>query len=132
MRLSITQGDTPMGNRNKAKGTTFETLIKDYLKSKGFKNTRRAALEGAEDKGDIHGIQQRTTLRQLCIQCKNQKQFKLSEWLNDTVDQATRLDKALPALVVKRPGKGEKALGDSYVVMRLDDFIDLIEDAQYS
>ncbi len=121
-----------MGNRNKAKGTTFETLIKDYLKSKGFKNTRRAALEGAEDKGDIHGIQQRTTLRQLCIQCKNQKQFKLSEWLNDTVDQATRLDKALPALVVKRPGKGEKALGDSYVVMRLDDFIDLIEDAQYS
>lgn len=121
-----------MGNKHKAKGTAFETLIKDYLKSKGFVNARRAALEGADDKGDIHGIQQRVSLRQVCVQCKNQKQFQLSQWLNDTVDQAARLDNALPALVVKRPGKGEKALGDSYVVMRLDDFVDLLGDAQYS
>lgn len=121
-----------MGNRHKAKGTAFETLIKDYLKYKGFSNARRAVLEGADDKGDIHGIQQRVTLRQVCVQCKNQKQFQLSQWLNDTVEQAKRLGDALPALVVKRPGKGEKALGDSYVVMRLDDFVELLEDAQYS
>lgn len=121
-----------MGNRHKAKGTAFETLIKNYLIDKGFKEARRAALEGADDKGDIHGIQQRVTLRQVCVQCKNQKQFQLSQWLNDTVEQAERLDKALPALVVKRPGKGEKALGDSYVVMRLDDFVDLLDEAQYS
>lgn len=121
-----------MGNRNKAKGTAYETLIKNYLIDKGFKEARRAALEGAEDKGDIHGIQQRTTLRKVCIQCKNDKSFNFSGWLNDTVEQAERLDHALPALVVKRKGKGEKALGDSYVVMRLDDFIDLMGDAQYS
>ena len=121
-----------MGNRNKAKGTAYETLIKNYLIDKGFKNTRRAALEGAEDKGDIHGITQRTTLRQICVQCKNDKSFNFSGWLNDTVEQAKRLNNALPALVVKRKGKGEKALGDSYVVMRLDDFINLIEDAEYS
>lgn len=121
-----------MGNRHKAKGTAFETLIKTYLIDKGFKEARRAALEGADDKGDIHGIQQRTTLRPVCIQCKNDKSFNFSGWLNDTVEQAKRLNNALPSLVVKRKGKGEKALGDSYVVMRLDDFIDLLGDAGYS
>lgn len=121
-----------MGNRHKAKGTAFETLIKNYLIDKGFKGARRAALEGAEDKGDIHGIQQRITLRNVCVQCKNDKSFNFSGWLNDTVEQAQRLDNALPALVVKRKGKGEKALGDSYVVMRLDDFLDLMGDAGYS
>lgn len=121
-----------MGNRHKAKGTAFETLIKNYLIENGFPHARRSALEGAEDKGDIHGIQQRTTLRKLCIQCKNQKQFQLSQWLNDTVEQAERLDGAVPALVVKRPGKGEKAVGESYVVMRLQDYIQLLADAQFN
>ena len=121
-----------MGNRNKAKGTSFETLIKNYLVENGFEEARRAALEGAEDKGDIHGIQQRTTLRKVCIQCKNDKSFNFSGWLNDTVEQAGRLGKALPLLVVKRKGKGEKALSDSYVVMRLGDMVDLLRDAEYS
>ena len=63
---------------------------------------------------------------------KNDKSFNISGWLNDTVEQAKRLDDAVPALVVKRKGKGEKALGDSYVVMRLDDLIALLQEAQYS
>lgn len=119
-----------MGNRNKAKGTAFETLVKEYLISKGFPEARRAALEGAEDKGDIHGIA--SINRKVCIQCKNDKSFNISGWLNDTVEQAKRLDDAVPALVVKRKGKGEKALGDSYVVMRLDDLIALLKEASYS
>lgn len=121
-----------MGNRNKAKGTAFETIVKEYLISNGFPDARRAVLEGAEDKGDIHGITQAGTKRKVCIQCKNDKSFNISGWLNDTVEQAKRLDDAVPALVVKRKGKGEKALGDSYVVMRLDDLIELLHEAQYS
>jgi len=38
----------------------------------------------------------------------------------------------MPALVVKRAGKGEKALGDTYVVMRLDDFVTLLKEGGYS
>jgi hypothetical protein len=121
-----------MGNRNKAKGTAFETLVKEYLISKGFPEARRAALEGADDKGDIHGIASTETSRKVCIQCKNDKSFNISGWLNDTVEQAKRLGDAVPALVVKRKGKGEKALGDSYVVMRLDDLVDLLQEARYS
>jgi Holliday junction resolvase len=120
-----------MSNKAKAKGTSYETLIKNYLISKGFPRARRAALEGGQDKGDIHGIEHQITGRQVAIQCKNQKAFQLSQWLNDTVEQAERLDNAVPALVVKRPGKGEKAVGESYVVMRLDDFVDLLDTANF-
>lgn len=120
-----------MGNRHKAKGTTFETLIKNYLVSKEFKDARRAVLEGAEDKGDIHGIRHEETLRNVCIQCKNDKSFNFSGWLNDTVEQAGRLNDAVPVLVVKRKGKGDKAVGDSYAVMRLDDLVALLQEAGY-
>jgi hypothetical protein len=121
-----------VGNKAKAKGTSFEVLVRDYLISKGFIHAHRPALSGGNDTGDINGIARRSTLRKVAVQCKNQRQFQLSQWLNDTVEQATRLGNAVPALVVKRQGKGEKALGETYVVMRLDDFIDLLTEADYS
>lgn len=126
-----------MGNKHKAKGTSFETAIREYLNEKGFIKARRTALEGGQDKGDIHGIEQTTTIsgttsvKKACIQCKNQKALKFSEWLNDTVEQAKRLDDGLPILIAKRAGKGKKALGDSYAVMRLDDLIELLKEADY-
>ena len=120
-----------MGNKHKAKGTAFETLIKDYLISKNFTEARRAVLAGENDTGDIHGIQQETTLRNVCLQCKNQKKWDISGWLDATVEQARRLKNALPVLIVKRSGKGAKAVGDSYVVMRLDDFVELLQEAKY-
>lgn len=121
-----------MGNRNKAKGTSFEVMVRDYLIKKGFIRAHRPALSGGNDTGDINGIVRPDPLRQVAIQCKNQKTMKLSEWLNDTVAQAERLGGAVPALVVKRVGKGEKALGESYVVMRLDDLVDLLREAGYN
>jgi hypothetical protein len=120
-----------MSNKHKAKGTAFETLIKDYLVAKGFPDARRAVLAGENDTGDIHGIQQRITLRNACLQCKNQKKWDLSGWLNATIEQAKRLKNALPVLIVKRAGNGAKTVGESYVVMRLDDFVELLQDAQY-
>ena len=120
-----------MGNRNKAKGTAFETLIKDYLIKENFSHARRAVLAGENDTGDIHGLTQRLSNREVCFQCKNQKKWDLSGWLDATIEQARRLKNALPVLIVKRPGKGAKAVGDSYVVMRLDDFVQLLRDAEY-
>lgn len=121
-----------MANKNKAKGTSFEVLVRDYLIRKGFIHAHRPALSGGNDTGDINGIARKTTLRKVAVQCKNQKSFQLSQWLNDTVEQAQRLGGAVPALVVKRPGKGKKALGESYVVMRLDDFVELLGEAEYT
>lgn len=120
-----------MGNRNKAKGTSFEVMVRDYLISCKFEHAHRPALSGGNDTGDINGIINTATFRQVAIQCKNQKTMKLSEWLNDTVEQAKRHNDAVPVLVVKRVGKGEKALGDSYAVMRLQDLTALLKEAGY-
>ena len=121
-----------MANRAKQKGTSFETSIKRYLNSKGFKKAERTVLKGGEDTGDINGIVSPDG-RPVAVQCKNQRKLNLSGWLDATVEQAARLGlNALPALVVKRAGKGEKAIGDTYVVMRLDDFVTVLKDGGYS
>ena len=121
-----------MSNKAKAKGTSFEVLVRDYLISKGFIHAHRPALSGGNDTGDVNGIARRTDMRKVAVQCKNQKAFQLSQWLNDTVEQAGRLGNGLPVLVVKRAGKGEKALGESYAVLRLDDLVQLLEDAGFN
>lgn len=121
-----------MANRNKAKGTSFEVLVRDYLIKKGFIHAHRPALSGGKDTGDINGIARRNPVRKAMFQCKNHKTMNLSGWLNDTVEQAERLDGAVPVLVVKRAGKGEKALGDSYAVMRLEDVVALLQEAGYA
>ena len=127
-----------MGNKNKAKGTSFETLLVNYLKEQGFPHARRTALAGENDAGDIHGVVQNCVVqncdipsKEIAIQAKNQKAFKLSEWLNDTVKQASKLHMGIPLLVVKRPGKGAAAVGDSYAVMRLEDMLLLLKEAHF-
>lgn len=121
-----------MSNKAKAKGTSFEVLVRDYLINKGFIHAHRPALSGGNDTGDVNGIARKTDMRKVAVQCKNQRQFQLSQWLNDTIEQAGRLGNGLPVLVVKRVGKGEKALGESYAVLRLEDLVQLLEDAGFN
>ena len=121
-----------MSNPSKQKGTAFETLVKEYLCSWGFQSVHRTALSGGYDTGDINGIVHADNDRQVAIQCKNQKKFNLSGWLDDTVKLAERLDEAVPVLVVKRPGRGAKSLDDTYAVMRLCDLVCLLQDAGYT
>lgn len=121
-----------MSNKAKQKGTSFETLIKDYLNEVGFVDAHRTALKSGEDTGDINGISNKKTGKKVAIQCKNQKTFNLSGWLNATVEQAARLDDAVPVLIVKRPGKGKSAVSDNYVVMRLEDLVDLLKWGNFS
>jgi len=122
-----------MGNKMKAKGTSFETLIVRYLRSRSFKRAYRPATKGEYDTGDINGITSKR--RQAIIQCKNQRKYDLSGWLNDTVSQAKQEEvggNALPVLVVKRPGVGEKSLGDTYAILRLEDLSMLMTEAGYN
>ena len=122
-----------MGNRNKAKGTSFETLILKYLRGRSFLRSYRPATKGGYDTGDINGVS--SSSRQAIFQCKNQRKYDLSGWLNDTVSQAQQEEvggNALPVLVVKRPGVGEKTIGDTYAVMRLEDLSSLLKEAGYN
>jgi Holliday junction resolvase len=131
-----------MSNNAKAKGTAFETLILNYMRGKGFNRVYRPATKGVYDTGDINGIGRPGIMeaadtrkfRQAIVQCKNQKTFKLADWLNDTVSQAAQAEvggDALPILAVKRPRNGEKSLGETYCIMRLDDLIGLMREAGY-
>lgn len=119
-----------MSNRNKAKGTSFETVILKYLRPT-FRRVYRPATKGTYDTGDINGISNGSY--QVIFQCKNQRTFKLSEWLNDTVSQASQdeVAPAVPVLVVKRPGVGEKNAGDNYAILRLSDLVSLLEESNY-
>lgn len=119
-----------MSNPAKQKGTAFETALLIYLFENGFEYVHRTALKGGEDTGDINGIRNAWG-RAVTVQAKNQRKFNLSGWLDDTVEQARRLGNAIPALIVKRPGKGKANLGDTYVVMRLSDLVDLLKEANY-
>ena len=121
-----------MGNRAKAKGTSFETLIVKYLRSHSFRKAYRPATKGGLDTGDINGVS--SDRRQAVFQCKNQRKYDLSGWLNDTVAQAQQEEvggNALPVLVVKRPGVGEAKIGDTYAIMRLEDMVSLLREAGY-
>ena len=40
-------------NRSKSKGTAAESAVRDYLLARGI-TAVRAALSGAEDRGDVH------------------------------------------------------------------------------
>jgi Holliday junction resolvase len=122
-----------MGNKAKAKGTAFETLVVKYLRPRGFAKAFRPATSGSYDSGDINGITNPS--RQAIIQCKNHRQFNLSGWLNDAVQQAQQDavgNNALPVVVFKRPGIGEKNLGDTYALMRLEDIASLLKEAGYT
>lgn len=133
----------------KAKGTAFETQVKEYLHANGFPNAYRPATAGASDSGDINGIKQPGYVRpggfnsdevwvgdrQAVIQCKNHKTFSLSGWLNDAKEQAKQSavgGDALPLVVFKRPGIGTKNLGKTYALMELEDLVQLLKEAGYS
>jgi len=121
-----------MGNKAKAKGTAFETLVVKYLRPRGFAKAFRPATSGSYDSGDINGIS--NPARQAIIQCKNQRKFDLSGWLNDAVAQAQQEavgGNALPIVVAKRPGVGEKNLGETYAILRLEDLSTLLKEAKY-
>lgn len=127
-----------MANRNKQKGTMFETSVLNYLKEQGLGKVRRTPQAGANDTGDINGIVDGFG-NEVILQCKNHKEFDLSGWLNDAVKQAAvraaQLDNGgdvIGAAVVKRPKVGEKTLGETYVVLRLEDFAQLLKEAKYS
>ena len=83
-----------MSNRNKAKGTSFETVILKYVRPY-FSKAYRPATKGKYDTGDINGISNPD--KNAIIQCKNVKAFKLSEWLNDTVAQSEQDEVAPPS-----------------------------------
>ena len=110
-------------SKEKAKGTSFETAIVNYLKT-WWPMAERRTLHGVLDKGDIAG-----THPGLVWECKNQKKLELSQWLLETEQERINANAELGILVVKRRMYGTAA--DQYAVVRLEDIIQLLKKAGY-
>lgn len=98
-----------MANRSKAKGTAYETGVKEWLRARGL-DARRIVLMGGKDQGDVD------TGAGWHLETKNCRTLALSEWVAEADRESANAGKPV-AVCVKRVGKGDH--GESYVVMPL-------------
>jgi len=112
-------------SKAKQKGTLAETAVADYLK-KDFPSVERRVLGGANDKGDLSGVPCSV------VEIKNQKTYKVHEWLKETEQERLNADEDLGILVIKPKGIGVSRVEDWWTVVPLDTMIKLIKayDAQ--
>ena len=122
-----------MSAANKAKGTRFESEIVDYLRGAGL-DARRLPRAGAKDIGDVelplnlHNLNPTSQLVMAIIEAKNVKAMSLPEWISQSEVEADNHNEkfghpTVPVVVHKRRGKG---VGQSYLTMSLETFVDLI------
>ena len=112
---------------HKARGTNFETQLRDYFRGNGY-DAERLARAGKLDEGDI--VVRKDFLGSIgIIEAKApgaSNRIDLSGWIKESQVEATNYAEArgldegtvLPAVVIKARGK---ALADSYLVFRLGD-----------
>lgn len=111
----------------KRKGTAWETACTVYLR-RAFEDTEgtihRAALHGASDEGDIHGL--RIGGRKAIVECKNAKTYRLREWMQEAEDEAGNADADYGITFVKLNGLGISKVGEHLAAMPIDTFIRIV------
>lgn len=114
-----------MVNRNKAKGTSHESNIVEYLKSLWWPFADRLTLSGAKDRGDVRlgdGIN-------VVIEAKNEKSIQLAGYIAELEAEMKNAGAEVGGVWIKRVGKGSPA--DHYVVMPGYIFVKLLKEAGY-
>jgi hypothetical protein len=111
-------------SKSKQKGTLAETAVADLLR-KVWPTVERRALAGVNDKGDIAGIPK------IVIEVKNQKSYKISEWLKETNQEQLNAQADYGILVVKPNGVGVSRVEDWWAVIPLRDLVSLLRQAGY-
>lgn len=110
-------------SKAKQKGTSFESLVVDYLRGQGWIHVERRALTGTADKGDITGT------GPLVWECKNHKTLAFSEWLEEAEVERGNADADFGIVVAKRRGRGQAK--DQYAVLTLENMVKLLRMAGY-
>lgn len=119
-----------MSAANKAKGSRFESEVCDALQSRGVR-AKRLPRTGAKDIGDA--AFPLTNGGSVVLEIKNRKSINLSGYIEEALVESANYENKYPAeypafgaAVVKRR---QKNVLDSYVVMPLDEFIELLKKA---
>lgn len=105
-------------SKARQKGTAFETLIVDWLRSNGFPEARRNPLAGNKDVGDIGGLV-------LPLELKNVNKMALAQWLKEAEVEAANAGALFCPVVHKRARVGDAAR--QYVTMELWQFAELLK-----
>ena len=103
---------------SKAKGSAWERRIVDYLVANGFRYAERRALEGKNDRGDVAGIPG------VVIEAKNAKRVELAAWMDEAIAEKGNAGAQIGVVVFPRRNC---ATGRAFVVMELDQFIEVIK-----
>ncbi|BDM70567.1 hypothetical protein HEK616_40540 [Streptomyces nigrescens] len=120
-----------MSNANKAKGTRYESELRDYLNDLGF-TVRRVVQMGNKDQGDLHGYPLHI------IEAKNVKSIDLPSFVRQADREAINAGEPFGVAFVK---KARGATGDGYavrsiatdvrLVARLRDMEEALKDADF-
>lgn len=109
----------PIMSRSKQKGTSFETVLVNYLIERGI-DARRLPLSGSKDQGDVWSD------LGVSFEAKNCRAMSLAAWVDEARVETENAGR--PVVVFhKRVGKGNP--GESYVTMTLDQFLALLRPA---
>ena len=111
-----------MTSPQKQKGSAYERLIVDYLRSQGF-TVDRTRAGWSDDRGDIHGIEGFT------FECKNHKSLALAGWVRELIVECGNAGHDLGAVVHKK--RGVTAAAEQYATLPLWMLVRLLKEAGY-
>lgn len=106
-------------SKSKQKGTLAETAVVNYLRQFWYSVERRV-LQGSKDKGDVSGIPN------VVIEIKNQKSYKISEWIKETEIERSNAEAEFGILVIKPNGVGVSKVEDWWAVVTLETMVSLL------
>ncbi len=107
-------------SRQRAKGTRWETAIRDYLHAEGVEVHRQPA-HGINDKGDLH------IGTDVVVEAKNQARHSLGEWLDEANAETVNACRDVGAVWFHRRGKAHPR--DGYVLVDGSTFVYLLREA---
>jgi len=108
-------------SKSKQKGTLAETAVADYLRQT-FPAVERRALAGVNDKGDLSNVPFSV------VEVKNQRSYKIHQWIKETEIERINAGKELGVLVIKPNGVGVANVNKWWAVVSLDTITALIEE----
>lgn len=110
----------------KAKGSSFERLIADYLRDEWSKFIDRRVKTGAKDKGDIVNfyLGKAGNGEELVWELKNVREYSLASWVKEAQQEAINAGAIAGVVCVKRPRTTDPA--EQYIVTTVGDFLKIL------
>ena len=115
-----------MANKNKRKGSAFESQVARYLaEALDDDGIERRTLQGVNDRGDIAGV--KINDKRAVVECKAEKALRVSEYLREAETERKNDGAEFGVVVSKRRGVGEARTGDQLVLMTLETFAQILK-----